>query len=184
MKRWQCLVVSLGFFFIAGCGQSGDLNLSETHVFAGFGFSIDYPQDWFAITEGAVTWIAELELDFNTRHRETPKTEGIKIILDHRPLAFLESLGLPSDSPTINDLFQLNIDELTGMTDPQITETVLFGVPALRSEYYENQWDISYAGFIGDEAFFFIVTAPTKDMLSDFKPTWELMLASITPVDE
>lgn len=184
MKRWHLLIAFVGMFAVAGCGQNGTLKLTQTIEFTGFGFSIDYPQDWFAYTEDTLTTIVETANDFNRRNVVRDYTVGIVIRFFHEPLGFLVQFGLPSEDPTLDDLFSLNITELTGMTNPDITETTIFGVPALRSEYYEEQWDISYAGIIDDEAFFLVVTAPTEEMINDFKPTWELMLESITPIDE
>ena len=184
MKSKHLFIAIFGLIVISGCGKSGPLELTETHIITGFNFSIDYPEGWIAATEGPLTYIAEFQTDFDQRKNFDWEFVGIGIVLEHRPLSFLRELGLPPGTPTLDDLFALNIDELTGMTNPNITEATIFGVPALRSEYYEeDSWDISYAGFINNEAFFFIVGAGTEEMLNDFKPTFELMIASITPID-
>lgn len=184
MKSKHLFIAIFGLIVVSGCGKSGPLELTETHNITGFNFSIDYPEGWIAATEGPLTWIAETQIDFDQRHNRNHELVRIGMSLEHRPLSFLKELGLPSDSPTLDDLFSLNINEKTGMTNPNITETTIFGVPALRSEYYEeDHWEISYAGFVNNEAFFFIVSAPTEEMLNDFKPTFELMIASITPID-
>jgi len=199
MKSKHLFIAIFGLIVISGCGKSGPLELTETpevnlnnspleltetHIITGFNFSIDYPEGWFAVTEDEFTVIAETLIDFSQRDIPDRDLIGIGISLEHLPLSFLEQFGLPSDSPTLDDLFALNIGVLTGMTNPSITETTIFGVPALRSEYYEeDRWEISYAGFINNEAFFFIVSAPTEEMLNEFKQTFELMIASITPID-
>lgn len=166
---------------LSACGPVIFPELNESIEISDFGFSIDYPEGWFAEIEGPITWIAELESDFEARDEEG-NSKGIAISLEHRPIDFLMELGLRGDPPSLNDLFTLNVGELSGMTNPNITEVIIFGVPALRSEYYEDQWDISYAGFLGDEAFYFRLTAPTENMLNDFRPTWEKMLERITPL--
>lgn len=104
------------------------------------------------------------------------------IVFDHRNITLLESWGLPENA-TLDELLQFNINEISGMSNPEISETTLFGVPAVRAKFYEVQWYIEYAGFINDEAFIFGVEAPSEEMLENFLPTWELILASITPVE-
>lgn len=184
MKAKYLIIAIFGMIVVSGCGNKDIPPLTETHVITGFNFSIDFPEGWFSSTEDTVTWISETRRDFDRRHEPNHKLEGIGIVLQHEPLSFLEELGLPSDAPTLDDLFALNIGALTGMTNPIVTESTIFGVPALRSEYYEeDHWDISYAGYINNEAFFFLVSAPSEEMLENFKPTFDLMIASITPID-
>lgn len=186
MKNWRMpFILLIGSIFIAGCTPSNTLPLTETQIFKHFGYSIDYPEGWFAASEGPLTWIIELESDFEQRRDSDHPYEGISIHLEHRLVNFLYNYGLPKEDRTINDLFSLNINELTGMTDPMITETKLFGVETLRSEYYEEgHWDISYAGYIEDEAFYLVVIAPNKEKFEEFQPTWEQMVRSIRAVKE
>jgi hypothetical protein len=112
--------------------------------------------------------------------------DGIGITLDHRTLEWLtQTFGL-DDYPTLNDLFQLNIEQISHMVNPEVTEVSIFGVDALKSDFYgENeQYYSNYAGYIGDEAFLFGFSAPSEQEFKDFKPTWEIMLDSITPLTD
>ena len=179
--NFRLLLVSAAFL-LAACSPSTLPELSETHIFADFGFSIDYPPGWSATTEGPVSYMAQTETDFLGRYDFKRKVEGILISLDHRSIDFLRTIGFTADPPTLDELFAFNIGELTGMTNPGISEATIFGVPALRSEYYETNWEISYAGLIGDEAFFFFIAAPSEEMLEEFKPTMEAMISSIRPI--
>jgi hypothetical protein len=181
---YRTLAIASLSIFLFGCSGPRELPLSQTHEITRFGFSIDYPEGWSVVELGPVTLIGEHRADLQFNFEDELITEGVAMSFEHRPISFLKSLGLKGDPPNLDDLFELNIYELTGMTNPEIEDATLFGEPALRSEYYEEQWDISYAGFVGDEAYFLRVTAPTEEMLADFKPTWEAMLASITPVAE
>ena len=190
MKTKLHITLIITALLVAGCSQ-GIPELTETHVFDGIDFSIQYPQGWFAENQGQNSWIIEKEEDLNIRFSNNTTTEGIVIIFEHQPLSFLHSIGLPRDDLSLDTLFAFNIGELTGMTNPEIIDTEIFGVPAVRSEYYEErsgepqeQWEISYAGLIEDKAFYLIVTAPTEETLNNFKPTWDQMLASITPLDQ
>jgi len=182
MKLNFRLFILLAAFLVAACSPSTQFELTETHTFGDFGFSIDYPRGWTATTEGFVSFIAQSDSDFIRRHDFNRKVEGIVISLDHRPITFLRSIGFSADPPTLDALFAFNIGELTGMTNPGISDATIFGVPAIRSEYYETNWEISYAGLIDDEAFFFLIVAPSEEMLEDFKPTLEAMINSITPI--
>ncbi|HKJ26926.1 MAG TPA: hypothetical protein VJ965_04775 [Anaerolineales bacterium] len=188
MKRWQVLIVLAGMLLLAGCSSGRALPLSEVYIIPDFGFSIDYPEGWYTDTHSQepVTWFMENAEDFRARTFQTRKVEGIVITFDHRTLIWLnKEFGLPED-PTLNDLFQVNIDEVTHMVNPTIEEVTLFGVDALRSEFYgkDDMWGISYAGFIDDEAFLLTVKAPSEEALEQFKPTLEAMLESIEPVEE
>lgn len=191
------MLVAAGIFILAGCGGtdlpveddpspaslSSPRSLTQTHTIPSFGFSIDYPEGWFAETDGSISRMVEIQEDLDPPDGPCcPKSNGVVISLDHRSIFQLEEWGLPKDA-SLDQLFAFNIGEIEGMTNPEITETVVFGVPALRSSYYESQWRITYAGFIKDEAFIFAVGAPTEQLLDDFMPTWDLILASISPID-
>ena len=187
MKFRQWIIVLVGIIVLTGCSSSKSLPLTDTYVFPDFGFSIDFPEGWYADTDSRepVTWITETEEDFKQRNLQIRKPVGIVIIFDHRTLDWLNVvLGLP-ENPSINDLFQLNIDEVTHMVNPTIEEVTLFGVDALRSEFYgeNDSWGITYAGFLEDEAFLLSIVAPSEKALEQFKPTMEAILESITPVE-
>ena len=178
-KRGLIFIVVVGFLILILGKVERFTALPNTLDIERFGYRIDYPDGWFASEEGPVSFITEKESELSDRYIQDFKTVGIVVSLDHRPRSFLRTLGLQGDPPTLDDLFALNIGELTGMTNPVIEDSRIFGVAALKSEYYESQWDVSYAGFVGDEAFFLLVTAPDEKTLNDFKPTWNAMLKSI-----
>jgi len=180
--------VFLVLLFLSGCSQglfnqTDTLELTQTYEIPDFGFSLDYPEGWIAETQGPITVIIE-----NPDDRELmfapccERSSGIKIAFDHRKLALLESWGLPENA-SLDELLQFNINEISGMSNPEISETTIFGVPAVRAKFYEVQWYLEYAGFIKDEAFIFGYGAPSEDMRDRFLPTWELILASITPIE-
>jgi hypothetical protein len=178
----------VGLVFLTGCGQglfnqTNTLELTQTHEFTDFGFSVDYPDGWTAETRGPITVIIEDPDDREIMFGPCcGRTSGIGISFDHRKITQLESWGLPKDA-SLSDLLQFNINEISGMSNPEISEATIFGVPAVQAKFYEAQWYLNYAGFIKDEAFIFGYEAPSEEMRDGFLPTWELMLASITPIE-
>ena len=117
MNKWFFLLILSSVMVINGCSsQNQQLPPMETYEISDFGFSIDYPSGWFATTHNwEITVIAQNEEDFKTwNNPETPKN-GIFIVLDHRKLTWLQTnLGLPENA-SIDDLFQLNIYEISFM---------------------------------------------------------------------
>jgi hypothetical protein len=189
MKSWLFVLIVFCALSLTSCAPANTLPLTETYIIPDFGFSIDYPEGWLAGNDSTdpVTWIFQDEEDYTKRHQgNQQQLIGIRVSLDHRTLEWLNLvLGLKGN-PTLNDLFDLNIHEISHMVNPNIEETTLFGVDALKSEFYgaEEQWYISYAGFIDDEAFLLMVSSPTEEELENFKPTWDAMLESIKSVEE
>lgn len=186
MKRAFFLSIIVSGILIVGCSSGDDLALTETYIFPDFGFSIDYPEGWFVDTADTITWIRQDETDFELRFRENRKLEGIGINFDHRTLEWLNLAYGLDDYPTLNDLFQLNIEAISHMVNPEVVEATIFGVEALQSEFYGDleQYYATYAGYTRDEAFLFGFVAPNEQEFEDFKPTWELIIESITPVIE
>jgi len=171
---------------LSACSSGKDYVLSETHEIPEFGFSISFPQGWFVETRDTVTWIRETEEDFKVRYDTERKLIGIGITLDHRPLEWLTQVYGLTDYPSLNDLFQLNIEAITHMVNPEIEQLTVFGVDALHAEFYgeHDQYFSTYAGYIGNEAFLLSYVAPDKDQFEEFKPVWEQIVASITVVTD
>ncbi len=176
-----------------GAGTSGSpaaFDLTHTHEITGFGYTIDYPPAWFANTRNTVTVIAELEEDVEQAlASDTPQPfAGVTIQLDHRPLSFMEDLGLPSDNPTNEDLLELNIGlfEWTEIVDR--SQVTVFGVPAfaVRATSRFGQPMVAVQAVRPDEDDIFLLTikAPTEVALLEVLPTWEAMMASIRPSAE
>ena len=162
-----------------------DLSLTEMHVFAGFGFSIDYPSAWFADTRESVTAISELLEDHERALVEGDfPARGYAISLDHRPMAFMGEVGLLGD-PTLDDLFKLNAQFFEWQDQAESSEVVVFGVPALKVKGLgSNSWGNSLMGFLDDEAFLLTIRAPSEQALDEVLPLWDRMVESIRPVDE
>ncbi|NIW43204.1 MAG: hypothetical protein GWN14_00025 [candidate division Zixibacteria bacterium] len=186
MKRWQFLMVLAGMFLLAGCSGK-KVPPSEVYIIPNFGFSIDIPEGWYTRPHDNGQGFRTFELEADYREiQDKEKMEGIVISLEHRSLDWLNrELGLPED-PTLNDLFQMNIDNVTYMVNPTIEEITLFGVDAIKAEAYgaADIWGIMHMGIIEDEAFLLLVLAPSEEALEEFKPTWEAMVESIKPVEE
>lgn len=176
----------VGVLFLTGCSRGltsglATLSLTQTYELPDFGFSIDYPEGWEAATRGSVTGIFENEDDRRWIGVGCcNRSSGVMVVFDHRKISLLESWGLPSEA-SLDDLVQFNVNEISGMSNPELLETTIFGVPAMRTKFYEVQYYLKYAGFIADEAFIIGPEAPTKEMLEAFLPTWDLMLESIQP---
>ena len=184
MKNYGVLIMAIGLFALVGCGQSPDEPF-DTHVFSGFGFSIDYPEEWLAETQDTITSLAELEEDHARILRGgTFDVAGISVALDHRDMPFMKSIGLQENS-TLDDLLEFNADTFSWQVSA-VAETEIFGVPALRAELVNQFGDaaVFYMGFIKDEVLLFGLSAPSEDALEEFMSTWEEMLASIRPVEE
>jgi steroid delta-isomerase-like uncharacterized protein len=158
--------------------------LTGTHEFDGFAFNIDYPAGWFTGISDPVTSIYELEIDKRLIY-ESGKSQGYFISLDHRDMAFMQSIGISADNPTLDDLLNLN-KEFFGYEEPfEVEETEAFGVPVLQVHRVDrsNISGIDLMGFVNDEAFLLSINAPSDEALQAFLPTWNTMVESIQPVE-
>lgn len=157
------------------------LELTETHIITDFGFSIDYPEGWYAGTRDTVTNISQLERDHERNFGGNLAPSGYLVIVDHRDMDFMRNLGLSSD-PSLEDLLELNIDYFN-LEDPEVSETEIFGVPALcamADKLFETV--MKCGGFIADEAFLVSVKAPTEEKFDQLLVIWEEMRRSIRPM--
>lgn len=184
MKKYSVVILGIGLLVLVACGQSPD-EPTNTHVFSGFGFSIDYPEDWLAETRGPVTRISELEEDHARAFSDGQfRPTGKGVALEHRTLPFLQSIGLKENS-TLNDLVEFNASEFDWQVS-DVEETEIFGVPALRVRVVTElgvAFD-AFMGFIEDEVFLFSFGAPSEDVHEEFMSRWEEMLLSIRPAEE
>lgn len=161
------------------------IELTQTHEITGFGYSIDYPSRWIALTSDTITAIAETAYEVRQRfdNSDAPLT-ALRVSLDHRTVAFLQDLGLTVDNPSPDDLLEFNISEL-GWTDVRgRTEVELFGAPAVAARIKESDTGnpgVVYQGVRPDtgEIFLLGIGAPTDEELDAFLPVWEAMLRSI-----
>jgi hypothetical protein len=186
------VVVMVGLLALTAQAQAPQesaepLALTETHEISDFGFTIDYPAGWFAASRKPNTVISQLGVDFQrviTDNDELPTT-GITITHDHRGTAFMRSIGLPADA-SIEDLVQVNAGFFEWQEPFEISETEIFGMPAVSVRAVDGKGDsgVALQGFIGEEVFLLTVVAPSDEALDAFLPTWEAMLASIRPVAE
>ncbi len=159
------------------------LELTETHVFPNFGYSIDYPAGWVTGTKNNLTIISELEEDQERIFSDDSSPEGYYVTLDHLDIERLYDLYL-SQNPTLRDLLRFNILFL-GMPQPRETRQIsLFGVPTLRVKAAEeDQWGVAYFGVKDERFFLFVITAVSEEALDEFMPTWNQMVESIKLVD-
>lgn len=183
----QLVAMSGLVLFLAGCSSVADetssdqFELTETHVVSDFEFSINYPSGWLADTRVPVTIISELEEDHEQALRQADFTvQGYQVTLDHRGIPFMQSIGLP-ESPTLDDLLELNRGFFDWQDSIEVTELEIFGVPAYSVETSDDSiWGVALMGIRGDEAFLFGFGAPSEAAKEAFMPTWDLMLQSIT----
>ena len=108
--------------------------------------------------------------------------KGHRVALDHREMPFMRQLGLTED-PTIDNLLTFNT-EYGGWQEPlTVTQTVVFGVPALsvKTSKQNGNWTNALIGFLDDEAFLLFVIVPSEETLNNFLATWTRMLESIKP---
>ena len=156
--------------------------LDETYVFPGFGFSMAIPAGWHADAEGPATRINELEADHATAFRDNPPPrEGYEILHDHRSMLIMRSMGLGVD-PTLQDLFEFNKGILEWQEPVEVSESEVFGVPALAARACDTEsCEYALMGFVNDEAFYLRSKAGTEEALDAFLPTFEQMVASIAP---
>ena len=163
---------------------SDQVKLTETHVFSGFEFSVDYPAGWLADINAPASIISELEADHELSLQEADfDLQGYQISFDHRDMPFMQSIGLP-DSPTMDDLLELNRGFFDWPDTIEVTEVKIFGVPAYRVETDDgSSWGVNLMGIHGDEAFLFGFGAPSEEARDAFLPTWDRMLQSITPTE-
>ena len=188
--RIQLVAISGLVLFLAACSSVTDeatstqFELTETHVFSGFEFSIDYPAGWLADTNAPASIISELEADHQLALQEEDFDPlGYGIFFDHRDLPFMQELGLP-DNPTLDDLLELNRRFFDWEESIEVTELEIFGVPAYSVKTSaSSRWGVNIMGIRGDEAFLFGFGAPSEAARDDFLPTWDRILQSITPTN-
>jgi hypothetical protein len=90
-------------------------------------------------------------------------------------------MGLGED-PTLQDLFELNKRVLGWQEPVEVSETEVFGVPALAARACDTvSCEYALMGFVNDEAFYLRSKAKTEEELDAFLPTFEQMVASIAP---
>ena len=159
-----------------------DLELTQTHLFPDFGFSLDYPSGWFAQTRNNLTILTQFEEDQERVVTSGSAALGYYLTMDHTDIERLYRLGLPKN-PTLGDLLQFNIIFL-GMPQPKtVSEATVFGVPAIRAKAgNEDQWAITYLGIKDDRFFLLVMSGPSEEALDAFGPTWTKMLQSIQPL--
>ena len=168
-------------------------DVTETYEIPGFGYSIDYPSGWFVETRGTITLIASSEevlaAGFSDSEPEEP-IDGLGFRLDHRTVAFLQTLGLATDDPTAEDLLEFN-NSLDGSSDTadvrDQAEVEVFASPAIRVRSTGSLGGefIAYQGIRADtdEAFLLSFGAPSGEILDEFLPTWDMMFESITATE-
>ena len=201
--RIQLVAISGLVLFLAGCSSVSDepasdkveltepdeatsaqFELTDTHVFSGFEFSVDYPAGWLADTRAPASIISELEADHELALQEADfDAQGYGISFDHRDMPFMQGLGLP-ENPTLDDLLELNRGFFEWQDSIEVTELEIFGVPAYSVETDDgSSWGVNLMGIRGNEAFLFGFGAPSEAAREAFMPTWDLMLQSITPTE-
>jgi hypothetical protein len=158
--------------------------LTDTYTLPDFGFSIDYPAGWQADTQATFTVITELDEDFQNAFDNDYTPRGYEVALDHIALSFLSERGLPSD-PSLEELFEFNM-EFFGVREPtDMSEIVVFDVPAISARFkIDERWGVVTTGFKDQRVFLLVITAPSEEALDEIMPTWAKMLASIKPVAE
>lgn len=184
MKKYSVVILSSALIALAGCTQAPE-EPSNTHIIPRFGFSIDYPQDWLAETQGTITHISELEEDHAHAFLDDQyRPAGYAITLDHRTVSFLQSIGLKENS-TLDDLLVFNAGNFDWQ-ESTVEETEIFGVPALRAKNVDEDGSARdiFMGFVEDEVFLFGLGSPSEDARDEFSSEWEEMLDSIQPVED
>ena len=197
-SKTYAIALILGIFILAACNSgaeepdsdtdsaaSSEVSLSETYVFPGFGYSIDYPTGWTAETRDTFTVISELETDLrNAFQDDSPPAEGLGVSLEQRTMDFMHGIGLAEDA-SLEDLFEFNKDFFEWQEPIELIEAEVFDTAALGARTSgEDDWSYILMGFTDDRAFLLQFTAPSEEALDDMMPTWEEMLASTQPAEE
>ncbi|MFQ5795499.1 MAG: hypothetical protein ACE5JP_10680 [Candidatus Bipolaricaulia bacterium] len=178
--------IALGFWLSGMPSTFADtVELTETYIIPGFGFSIDLPADWTVLTDGPVLQARGVVLSDS----EDGTAYLVGIAIDHRSRQWLkENRGLPLDA-TLEDLVEFNkrVTSLGELELFEVTEVEIFGVPALRTKSQVKDAGgpgIMYQGFKDDEAFLIAFGTGSEEEYGDFLPIWNKILESIRPVDE
>ncbi len=144
-----CAVLVAVGLLASGCAEDAvQVELTETYVFPGFGFSIDHRAGWRAETRGTITHITELLED----QGDAP-VSGYMVSLQHQSTGPMFQ-GF-SGEPTLEDLLKLNIRFFQWEESLEASEAELFGVPALRVKTPERYgWASIAIGMVGGRRFF------------------------------
>lgn len=145
------------------------LPLTQTHVFPGFGFSIDYPEGWLIATQAPVSLFAGTEADLAKLQRGA-SPEGVVLSHDHRGLSFMQGLGL-SEDPTPEDLYPLNAG-FFGWGEPVAQSKVtVFGTPALRVRMSDGgRWEETMLAYAGAQGLLLSARRPARRRWMTFCP--------------
>jgi hypothetical protein len=188
--RLQLVAMSGLVLVLAGCSTASEevastqFELTETYVFRGYEFSVDYPSGWLADSRNSVTFISELEEDHESALREEEYDgQGYQISFDYRSMPFMQSIGLP-ESPTLDDLLELNMGFFDWQEPIDIAEQEIFGVPAYSVDRHDDSsWGVSLMGLRDGEAFLLAFNASSEEAKDAFLPTWAKMIQSISPTE-
>ena len=161
------------------------VQLTQTHVFEGFGFSIDFPDGWVAETEGDTTFFFEASEDRGgtgpPRGFPPEGPPGFGVIMARAPIAAIRAAGLP-EAASLDDLLELN-SMMNNWQRQDVSEVAIFGVPALAARIrLPDSSDIAVMGFRNDEGFLLTLKTPNDEERDLFLPVWQRMLDSIKPV--
>ena len=177
-----------GVFILSACSAiqvdeaSSQGDLTQSYEIPGFGYRIDYPEGWTADTRETYTIISELEADNQRALTGSGSVEGLTIGFEHRPLSFLYGLGLEQDA-TLEGLFSFNA-AFFGWQESQVSETTLFGEPALRvNAAGVDRPGIAVMGLVNESAYLLTLAAPTNESLDEFLPAFEDILGSVKAVE-
>jgi hypothetical protein len=152
------------------------LELSQSAPLSDSGLQIDFPTGWTVRSQGPTTLIEEHD-------HACDRHDGYCVVSDIRSADFMAAMGLPEDA-TNQDLLELNRGFFgwEELSEPQ--EGTVFGVPALGLRYADDGvWGYIWTGLFEGGAFLINVSSASAEALDKILPTFEAMLASVTPIE-
>ena len=194
MKRTVHLIIILtvGLLLLAACGGGSqdsaeeEVSLSQTQELPNFGYTINYPEGYFTISEGTALTISESAAQAEAVFT-APPLESYSIDFFYDSLENMQQGGLPED-PTARDVMAFNVAAF-GVPEPTVVEDItIFGVPAVRIEttatFADPAWPlVGIMGVHEGRAFSLVLHSPDEEARDAFQPIWEQMLDSIQAVE-
>ncbi|MBC7872224.1 MAG: hypothetical protein H7Y09_15375 [Chitinophagaceae bacterium] len=153
----------------------------EPEELTDYGFSINYPADWFVISDEAGSRAYELESDFdNDAASSTPEGLALGVLGGN-----LEEMGMPAET-TVDDLAAALLAGSEDITD--LGEFLILDTPGKGFSGTQPAGGFFAAVIVIDEEAgeftAFIVSSPDAEAYAAFENTFLTVLKSVTAIEE
>jgi len=178
-------MISALLLLVTACGGSAEIPLEQYEITEA-GIVIEHPVGWQTATDGRATVLAETQDGFLAAFEaDPPLAHDLTIIFDHREIEFMRSIGFDAEPATPAGLFEFNLDNFGWEALGEMRNIEILGSDAVVVRV-ATQIGVSEViqGFLpgGEEIFLLELSGPDEQVLDDFLPIWEAIIADIAPI--